>query len=411
MKAPAALTNGWWIALLSFALGLRLLLLFLMNTTPLQLIYPHMDGDGYLTEAAAIQNGTFWLSENHLERMPLYPALIALLALLPGDTTITVQIWHTLLDVCTLGCIIVFAQRTVSGSAAWWAGLLYAVYPLALYRLPLMNVEVISGTLLAMFGLGLYLWDQNRSTLGAVALSVILAMLLYVNPAFQALPILLLGIALWRIRFAQFWRYAVAFLLPIVLICAAWGVRNQMITGQFYLFDIRSGHAFWIGNYQPAEGRWEGELRPMWEARFNEIKQRVAAEPSDKNDERYRFQQALYREGLQEIMNDPIGAAVLVIKKFWRFWFVPASESRLLVSFVVQSFYLLLAITGVWLLRRDPIAWVIPVLLIAYAAAVYSASYACLRFSHPLMPWVCALGGATVQAIAQRIQPSRDRHE
>lgn len=405
MNTPSlpALHSGWWVALFGFALGLRVAFLVLVYTTPLQNVYPYMDGDGYLNHAVAIMDGSYWMgeSDDSLERMPLYPAVIALLGWLP-DVPVVVQGWHVLLDTCTLGLIVVFARRTLGDAPAWWAGALYAVYPLALYRLPLMNVETLGGTLLAMVGVGLYYWLRVRTCKAGAALAVILALLLYVNPAFQALAVFIAAIVFWQNPIRKSIPLLASFLIPLVLICAAWGVRNYAITGEFFLFDIRSGHAFWIGNYQPADGRWEGDMRDTWEARFDAIRTHVEQQHPDSPALPYYVQQELYREGLREIAADPVGAIGLAIKKAWRFWFVPASETRLLVSFVVQAAWLVLAGVGLVMLWRKPDAWLVPVLLIGYAMAVYSASYACLRFSHPLMPWVCVLGGSGVHAILVR---------
>ena len=80
-------------------------------------------------------------------------------------------------------------------------------------------------------------------------------------------------------------------------------------------------------------------------------------------------------------------------KKALRFWFVPASERRILLTAAVQLAFLGLAILG--LVRRPDLAsrLLLPGLVIAYTWGLYTLSYSCVRFSLVLMPWICLMGG------------------
>jgi len=393
--------------LLSVALAARVLYIALAAPSawgPNPLAY---DGDGYLNHAAAFHSGDFLFSHADVRRMPLYPALIAFWTRLPAPEKWVLPIWHAALDTCALACAYLWVRRAFGEKSALAAAVLYAIYPMSIYRIPLMNTEVIASTALAMFVLGATrVWETGRCR-DAAGLSLLTMVLLFINPAFMLFPPLLAFSFFFLLPLKPALRVGSAFLIPVVLISLAWGVRNYAVTGDFYLFDTRGGKEFWLGNNQRVEGRWEGPKRNVWEEELSELYRSMDREQASVSERNRR----LYKKGVEEILENPSGATVLFIKKFFRFWYVPASETHLGVTIPAQTGYLLLAVAGMfWGFPRNR-RILLPMGVVAYYCAIYSLSYACIRFSQPIMPWVCALGGVGVAEGYHRLRRGKQNHE
>ncbi len=364
-----------------------------------------VDNDGYVVAAESFREGSFLFSDSQTRRMPLIPALEAFWSVCFPFVNLVVllQLWNVLLDLCTLSCIYLFVRKVFDERSAFAAGLLYTVYPLAVYRLPLMNAEVISGTALAFWVLGMLVFIRTPRIPIALLLSFLTALILYINPAFQFFPLLIFVGLFFLFPPKKIWLPAIAFLLPALLLVLLWGVRNQAVLGKFYLFDSRGGKEFWIGNHQESQGRWEGELRELWETKHDQFMAEITAQGGNRHDANQYF----YKIAMEEILSNPAGAAALWVKKFFRFWFVSASETQLDKTIPLQSLYLALACVGFYVGRSRFLDLCIPFLLILYFCGIYTFSYACIRFSHPIMPWICALGGVGLIALQERLYGGR----
>ncbi len=384
--------------LLIVALGLRLAWLAYVHQEGGSL-YPYWDGDGYLKAADLFHYGHF-LDEEQIERMPLYPALVAFFRRIPLPEMYLMGGWHAWLDLIILACVYLFIRQFHGEQAALFAGLAYAVYPLALYRLPLMNTEIIQGAALGFWLLGAARVMESDQLRDAGILGLLSILLAFINPATQLLP-LLLGLTFFLRRpFAKAGPLFAALMIPVALTALAWGARNAVVSGRFFLFDTRGGKEFWLGNNQAVDGRWEGECRPLWEKQWQAHRQRVKDQGGDEID----INQFFYREGLREIRANPKGAGILFVKKFFRFWFVPASERHIAATTAIQSVYLLLAVFGLWKAGIRNRGTALPLFVIIYYCAIYTLSYACLRFSHPIMPWVCGLGGVGLARLGRNMR-------
>jgi 4-amino-4-deoxy-L-arabinose transferase-like glycosyltransferase len=391
--------NKWIYSLLSAALLLRAAFVFVVVPATNLISFEDIDMDGYSTIAGDIREGRYFFSESeqNVNRMPLYPSLLAVITTFTPDAPnfyYTAQVWHILMDCITLLCVYLFCRKYFGETAAIWAGLLYAVYPLAWYRAFLMNTEIIQTACMSVTLLMAAEYIEKPTSRLALILSGLSILVLCINPAFVLLPgFLALGMFL-RVPFTKAVSLFMLIVVPISIFTLSWGVRNYMVTGTYFLFDTRGGKEFWIGNNQRSEGRWEGELRPIWDKEISEHFHKMAelGIPEEKMNNYF------YQRGMEEIKSNPAGAVLLFVKKFIRFWFIPASETKLLLTIPLQSFYLLLGIPGLFIaIRRYPfVSWFLPLALTGYFCGIYTASYACIRFSQVIMPWVCALGGIPI---------------
>lgn len=379
---------GW---LLTAALAVRLAFVFVL--APLAGLDDSLviDSDGYLETAEYINEGKYFFENNVIStrRMPLYPSILAMFSWLPVPLVPLAKAWQILLDCCTVACAYLFARKFFGPAAAWLAGALYAAYPLALYRLMLMNTEVIQTAAVAFFALAAVRVFEERSVRSALLASALAVVVLNINPAFVLFPGLLSLTFFLRMDFRTALKLAACVVLPIACFSVLWGARNAYISGSFYFFDTRGGKEFWIGNHQGAEGRWEGPLRHIWENELEEHMRIMRERGLDVSDYNAYF----YGIAMEEIQRDPLGALELLGKKFIRFWYIPASETMTSVTIPLQSFYLGLALIGWAGYRKINMASMMPLGLTAYFCAIYTLSYACIRFSHSVMPWICVMGG------------------
>lgn len=398
--------NKWVYFILAAALLLRAVFVFIVVPATNLIPFENIDMDGYSIIAGDIREGKYFFSESeqNVNRMPLYPSLLAVITSFTPDTPhfyYTAQVWHILMDCIVVFCVYLFCRKYFGDKAALWAGLLYAVYPLAWYRAFLMNTEIIQTACISVTLLMAAYYTEKPTSRMALIISGLSILVLCINPAFVLLPgFLALGMFL-RVPFSKAVSLFMLIVVPISIFTLSWGVRNYMVTGTYFLFDTRGGKEFWIGNNQRSEGRWEGEYRDVWEAEIHEhyLTMTELGIPHEKMNGYF------YKRGLEEISSNPAGAVVLFAKKFIRFWYIPASETKLLLTIPLQSFYLILFLPGLYFaIRKYPfISWFLPLVLIGYFNGVYTASYACIRFSQVIMPWVCAFGGISVALIFKNL--------
>lgn len=371
-------------------------------------LYSNLDGDGYLVKwSEDFQNGLFLDNPGSVLRMPLYPGLIASISSLVsfftddrGILMTILQIWNILLDLSALIAAYLLVRKLAGERAALIAGALYAFYPFALYRLPMIGTEIPQTAALAFWVWGAVVVLEKKRLRDAALLSLLSAVLVFISPATQLMPVCLVIYFFLSIPFRQAAKLSASFLIPVVILSLGWGARNTALTGEFFLFDVRGGKEFWLGNFQAAEGRWEGEHRTLWEKKLKKFRREARTQGASQNQENA----FLYQKGIEEILSNPTGAAILFVKKFFRFWTVPASERLLWATVPIQSFYLLFALMGIYFRGiTDRRLW-IPIFIIVYFCGIYTLSYACIRFSHPIMPWVCALAGIGVHETVKRLK-------
>jgi hypothetical protein len=87
----------------------------------------------------------------------------------------------------------------------------------------------------------------------------------------------------------------------------------------------------------------------------------------------------------------------MFVRKCARFWFLSAAQREQVIAFLIQIAYLTLLGIGLW--RRWPweVETVLVLALIAYVMLIHALSYADLRFSLYVMPFVCALASGLSQ--------------
>lgn len=333
------------------------------------------DGDGYRVIAQTIRDGRY----DDVTRGPIYPAFVAI-----AGSPLAVKVLQAFWDVAT--CLLVYWLANRSLSAAW----LWAVYPFAIWRVAFINKEIALVFLLASYicvQVMALREGKAHQWLGAGAL---LGLVNFCKPTFLPWPLVVATFARWnRLPLAR-----VALLIwAMIALIAPWTVRNWRVTGGEFVPVATEvgGMTTFVGNYQPTDGLWEGAGKIRWQSEVDEIKRQHRGASVVELD------RVFYRAAWQQMTSNPLKALEIVVRKCGRFWFLSAAQRERPASCAIQIAYLLLAGIGLW--RRRP--WsqrtMLLVTLILYVWLIHAISYADLRFSLPVMPFVCVFSAAAFQ--------------
>lgn len=267
--------------------------------------------------------------------------------------------------------------------AAW----LWAVYPFAIWRVAFINKEVVLTFLLAAY---VCVQLRAQSSWQWAAAGALLGLVNLCKPTFLLWPVVLVGhaIACRSGSARKSVLYVGVLIAAMLLVVAPWTYRNWRVTGGEFLpvATEAGGLTTFVGNYQPTLGLWEGPGKPRWQAAVDEIKRQNTGASVVELD------RAFYRAAWQQVIGHPLKAIELAVRKCGRFWFLSAKRREQLLGFLIQAGYL--SVLGIGLWRAWPWGWPVWMLvaLVAYVMGIHALSYADLRFSLPVMPYVCALG-------------------
>ena len=340
------------------------------------------DGDGYAAIAHTIREGRY----DDVTRGPVYPFFVAAAGL-----PLAVKILQAFLDTAT--CLLVFWLARVTFHAPCstldvpvWAAWLWALYPFAIWRVAFINKEIVLAFLLAGYVCIQLIALRDGNPWQWLAAGALLGLVNLCKPTFLLWPLVVGALAWWN---RQPLRRVALLLAAMVALIAPWAVRNWRVTGGEFLpvATEQGGMTTFVGNYQPTLGLWEGpgDLKARWMLAVDAIRLQHAAAST------VQLDRVFYRTAWQQMASNPLQALEIVGRKCGRFWFLSAARREQAISCVVQGTYLVLLGIGLWRLRSwhpDAMALVVVIL---YVMLIHAISYADLRFSLPVMPFVCVL--------------------
>jgi Dolichyl-phosphate-mannose-protein mannosyltransferase len=348
------------IVLLLAALALRLGFVFAALPAIESRVALRFDGDNYTAIAQGIWRGEW----RDVERGPVYPLFVAAC----GGSLTAVRVAQTVLDCGTVWLVFLLGRRWLGEKTALTGAWLYALYPLAWWRIAFVNKEIVLTLLLAAT-----VWCWQRPVLSGVGLGLVNLC----KPSFLLLPLLRRWVPSQR-------RAGVVTLAVMLAVIAPWTVRNYAMTGELLpVATERGGFTAYVTNWWPTRGDWETN-KPLWQAELDRIRSKHA----DLNP--VRLDRLFYRLTLQNILAGPGHTVLMVARKAVMFWFVNASGRLWWAVVPVQLLYLGLAVAGL-VRRRLP-----PELLtvVFYTWALHALVIADVRFALPVMPYVCVVAAA-----------------
>jgi hypothetical protein len=356
------------------ALILRLAFIFIGFPTLQQRWQLREDGDNYGLIAQSIYEGRY----DDVTRGPVYPVFVAL-----AGTPTVVKVIQALLDVAICGLVYHLANRNL------WAAWLWAVYPFVVWRVAFINKEVVLTFLLVSYVCVQLLALRHGKFWQWLAAGGLLGLVNLCKPTFLMWPLVVFGLALAN---RAGWGRVGVLVAAMLVVVAPWTYRNYHVTHGTFLpvATERGGVTTFIGNYQPTLGLWEGPGKIQWMAAVDEIKRQHAGASVVELD------RAFYAAALEQVTSHPAKAAEMFVRKCGRFWLQSAARRERVGAFVIQAGYLAILFVGLrrlWPWGGDTI---LILALVAYVMLVHALSYADLRFSLPVMPFVCVLASRTL---------------
>jgi 4-amino-4-deoxy-L-arabinose transferase-like glycosyltransferase len=357
------------IVLLLAALALRLGFVFAV----LPAIEPHLplrfDADNYTAIVQSIWRGEW----RDVERGPVYPLFVAAC----GGSLTAVRLTQAVMDCGTVWLVFLLGRRLGGERAGLIAGWLYAVYPLAWWRVAFMNKEIALTLLLAAT-----VWNWQRPAMSGVGWGLVNLC----KPSYLLLPLL----RRWWTPQRKHYLVTVVIMLAVI---APWTVRNYVLTGELLpVATERGGFTAYVTNWWPTRGDWETN-KPLWQAELD----RIRGAHADLSP--IQLDRLFYRLTLENIIGESGRTLLMVARKAVIFWFVNASWRAWWAVALLQLVYLGLAAAGA--ARRRPPAELLIVIL--YTWALHALVIADVRFALPVMPLVCVIAAAAFRYEDKRL--------
>jgi 4-amino-4-deoxy-L-arabinose transferase-like glycosyltransferase len=230
-----------------FGLHLAIALIFTFAVHPLFADSTSgLDPDGYGAAGRQLyETGRF----PHLDKPPLYPLLISAISAAAGGYHLPlIQVFQCLLS--ALACVVlyhVFRRTLENESAARFAALACAVFPLVVWYIPRLWTETLLLFLLAVWTLGLaqaLAVPGWKTAAGLGVLTAILALAKGIGLAFIPLGALCLALLGGRSN----WKGAALFVLTALACLAPWTYRNYRVSGAFIPAHLNLGLNLFMGN-------------------------------------------------------------------------------------------------------------------------------------------------------------------
>jgi MFS family permease len=375
-----------------FSVGLLASLLFCLVVFPrLGETISGIDPDGYG------KAGQVWYATGRfqaVDKAPLYPAFLASIAFISGGYQLrTAQLAQCLLWGLTVMILWLIFRRTMpeDNRLPFVAGLICAVYPMALWYTPRLWTETFLTFGIALYTLALVALLQKPNTLksilcgfavGFVALSKGLAMVF-----FPLTFLVLLSFFRWRA-----WRWVFSFSLAAILWILPWTWRNWNATQALIPVHIGSGYNLYLGN---------GFTRHWHEAAFSYVDlkaltlqdfQRAYPDLARTTTDPVGQDQGMLLVALQELINTPSLLARKIVIQSLTFWYLAADFPKSLLTGLIQLPIVLAAIFGVargWRTRSWVLSLLIPILGVMGVSVLV---FAFARLSATVLPYCIGLG-------------------
>lgn len=162
-----------------------------------------------------------------------------------------------------------------------------------------------------------------------ILLGILLGAAALTRPVVLLLPFFSIFTLLFFYHWRKVLRLALFFLIPFILVVGIWIYRNYKYTGYFIPLQVMGGRSLWSGTYIPGRGFEEhpltikarDDLTERISAKIRKDYRKTIEEKSSKFDILlYLIMREMGREGIKNIINDPIGLIRILPYKFGRLY-------------------------------------------------------------------------------------------
>jgi len=318
-------------------------------------------------------------------RPPLYPIFLAVIYILFGHNFISVQVFQSIIGAITviiifLLCSEIFENKIIANLTS----LALCIYPPLIVYTQIIGSETLYTFLLSVtiYFLNKGLKDRKEKIflLGSLFLGVT-----NICRSTTIFYIFFLGIGLWFIPEIKNLKWLKTFILGVIISfipVIPWTVRNYLTFDRFLLVNTSSGELFWSGTYIPWDGICKTDRDQNFFEKFNL--------PNPVDNERKMF-----KEGIKNIFDSPLGFLKLTIKKFLRFWFQPvgavlvSKKFRVLsyIIYLLHFFWIILAIYG-FIKSPNKILYSPLTVLFIYYGIMHNLIAPIARYRLPIEPYI-----------------------
>jgi tetratricopeptide (TPR) repeat protein len=399
----------WFVAIFLFALALRLIHLFQIESIPL---FYHLAGDGrtYDEWAQRIAAGD-WLGNEVFYQAPLYPYFLAVLQFVFGHNLWLIRFLQILLGSFSCALIFLTGRRLYSCEAGIAAGLILAAYAPAIFFDALIEKSILDLFFLSLLLFVLVSLIEQRWT-HWVAAGVILG---FLGLSRENALILAMVVPIWiglyfsRATIATRLGWIGFFFAGLLLVLIPVGLRNYAVGGEFKLTTSQFGPNFFIGNNPAADGTYGSIRKLIGEPQLEGIDaKRLAESEAGRNLSPGEISDHWFRKSWDFIHAEAGQWLRLLGKKWLMVWnarevedsddlYIYRQWSWVLAMFSwLNHFGILapLAIAGLWLSRGQwRRLWLLYAFILALALSV-AIFYVFGRYRYPLVPLLALFAGA-----------------
>ena len=354
-----------------------------------------------------------------LMREPGYPYFLAALVHEFDDYNRAAVIANLLLT--SLTALLIFKLARLLTSIAWVpvvAPILYMLHPGVIVAELRTGVEVPFTFLLMIFLILLRYAVCSNSSAAYVKAGIALGVTTYVRSTALLFPAFLI---VYGLLFHRDWRSVLRYAgrAALVLACALlvlspWIVRNYMLVGKFVPTASVQGVAMQVGYYLCVHADEKKEFVDL-DFEAAEARKKLAAEQGykfqgdyyqlfyDPHDE-VKFNSFLGGQVVQQYIQSPATFVKCASEDVFNFWFQGKNRSTTMANIAIQSFYLILALAGIFLGFREmhkPTLWLL-LLFVVYTMGVYVPIHAQARYSIPIMPILSMLAAISISKFLGR---------
>ncbi|MCM2271788.1 MAG: glycosyltransferase family 39 protein [candidate division Zixibacteria bacterium] len=304
------------IAVVAFALAVRLGYLLYYSSLP---EWGQLTVDNYyhLHWAQRIADGDLIGGTTYF-RAPLYVWCLSLVITLLGDSLWILRLFGLIVGISSVAMTCLIARRLFDKKAAVIAGVIHALFPMAIYFDGELLLDPLFTLLIQIAVYRFLIWQDTQTGRNALLCGVILGLASITRPTAllfvpAAIGLILQGTGIWNSRI----RHAALFALGAFLLIVPVTLRNIVVAGDPVLIASQGGINMYIGNNPHADGISAVLPQPFghnWQmadvAYVAEIKEGRELRPGEVSD-------YWSRQAIKWMTDHPVDALALYLRKLY----------------------------------------------------------------------------------------------
>jgi 4-amino-4-deoxy-L-arabinose transferase-like glycosyltransferase len=275
-------------------------------------------------------------------RPPVYPIFLAITYFFFGRNYTIVYLVQCVVGSFVPVLIFFLAKKFFNDEKiSFYLALCSGLWPAFIVYVGIVGTETLYSVLFILFFLVFYKANFTLKTKYYILSGIILGITNLTRSTIIFYPLfLIVAEYFFNKDIRKVYNIFLMFVISMILILP-WTIRNYKVFGRFLLVNTSAGELFWAGTYEPWDGYAKHNRDDYFRSLFN-LKNPVDNEKK------------MFREGIKNIINNPLGFLKLTIKKFFRLWFKPVGaelveQKNVLLGklmYVFQSGLVLLFIFG-----------------------------------------------------------------